>query len=99
MAVVPEAVMRFFLTEGGVPEPGRIRGVQSQIVRGLADNKKKPGNSRFGMGSTQAEVLRIQGPPTFSSDNLWRYGSSEVYFLAGRVVGWRSSTDHSLKVR
>jgi hypothetical protein len=40
-------------------------------------------------GSTRAEVLAQQGPPTASSDDKLVYGKSEVYLKDGVVIGWR----------
>jgi len=44
----------------------------------------------FTVGSTQSEVIAAQGPPTELTDEVWRYGSSEVYFKNGRVVKWKA---------
>lgn len=52
----------------------------------------------FTLGSTEAEVLRIQGPPSRVHGQVWSYGLSEVHFREGRV--WRyNNFDQSLKVR
>jgi len=62
-----------------------------------------PSSSRdrksFGVGSTKEEVLAAQGSPDSSGANLWRYGDSEVYFLADRVVGWRNTSGNRLRLR
>ena len=41
------------------------------------------------VGSTRDEVLAQQGTPTASSEDKLVYGTSELYFKDGRVVGWR----------
>ncbi|NLI82481.1 MAG: J domain-containing protein [Deltaproteobacteria bacterium] len=52
----------------------------------------------FTIGSSKAEVLRVQGPPTRVRGQTWIYGLSDVQFREGRV--WRyNNFDHSLKVR
>ena len=40
-------------------------------------------------GSTRAEVLAQQGPPTASSEDKLVYGKSELYLKDGVVIGWR----------
>jgi hypothetical protein len=42
----------------------------------------------FTVGSTKAEVLAVQGPPTHAEAYLWEYGGSRVYFRHGRVTHW-----------
>lgn len=42
----------------------------------------------FEMGDTKAKVLSVEGPPDEAGDTVYRYGSSLVYFRAGRVRGW-----------
>ncbi len=50
----------------------------------------------FTVGSTASEVLEAQGPPLELTDNVWKYGKSEVYFKAGKVVAWRSAEEYPL---
>ncbi len=42
----------------------------------------------FGLGSTERDVLRVQGSPDRRSAGRWTYGLSEVRFQDGRVVGY-----------
>jgi len=51
------------------------------------------------IGSSKADVLRIQGTPTHLSDTEWGYGLSSVYFSNGRVVSWQNYSSSPLKVR
>ncbi|SHF58430.1 DnaJ domain-containing protein [Desulfacinum infernum DSM 9756] len=44
--------------------------------------------SSFTLGSSQAEVLAVQGPPDKKIGSRWTYGLSEVRFRDGRVVGY-----------
>jgi hypothetical protein len=62
---------------------------------------KAPGqhHKRFGMGSTKDEVLSIQGDPASRTQDTWKYGESEVFFSADRVIGWRNSAVQPLRVR
>lgn len=46
---------------------------------------------KFTIGSTEEEVLAIQGRPITRTPEMWDYGTSEVYFRNGRVVDWTSS--------
>ncbi|MEJ5349294.1 MAG: J domain-containing protein [Desulfosoma sp.] len=42
----------------------------------------------FGLGSTERDVLRVQGSPDRRNAGRWAYGLSEVRFQDGRVVGY-----------
>lgn len=53
----------------------------------------------FTIGSTKAEVRKLQGSPLVETDTLWDYGLSKVYFREDRVVGWDSSPLKPLKAR
>lgn len=56
----------------------------------------------FTLGSTEAEVITSMGPPTrtFEIEGMkWFWGINTVQFRDGRVVGWRQSFDHKLKVK
>jgi outer membrane protein assembly factor BamE (lipoprotein component of BamABCDE complex) len=53
----------------------------------------------FTVGSTQDDVLAIQGTPTDFSEDEFDYGSSAVYFSHGVVHSWNSSRDNPLEVR
>lgn len=105
-SVLPRAVVRYFTTETPVMDPAVIRDFEAKVDRELSrQGAKSPGKGAaaepvsFGMGSTKKEVRAAQGSPAFAGENLWRYGASEVYFVAGRVVGWRTSPDTPLRLR
>ena len=51
------------------------------------------------LGSTKAEVERVQGKPTTFGQTSWQYGNSVVYFRDDRVVGWHVAKGSALKVR
>jgi len=53
----------------------------------------------FTIGSTKAEVMRIQGTPERDSGNVWDYGVSRIYFEKDRVTKWYESPLNPLKVR
>jgi hypothetical protein len=42
----------------------------------------------FTIGSTKAEVVRVQGTPDSQNNYLFRYGDSEVRFQHDRVTSW-----------
>ena len=69
--------------------PLRVRLLPSRIVH--------PTGTTFTIGSTQDEVLAIQGTPTAFNENVWRYGESSVQFRDGRVVDWRTAPGAPLK--
>lgn len=46
---------------------------------------------RIRLGSTEAQVERLLGPPLVAVADLWEYGPSHVRFERGRVIGWYSS--------
>jgi hypothetical protein len=46
----------------------------------------------FGAGDTKARVLEVQGVPDETGENVFRYGSSLVYFTGGRVALWRDGS-------
>lgn len=49
-----------------------------------------PPQKFFGVGSTKEEVIDAQGHPDRATDDLFVYGTSDVYFEAGRVKSWRN---------
>ena len=52
----------------------------------------------FFVGSTKADVYRIQGMPQWSNEREWRYGDSRVYFRGPMVQSWLSTPNFPLKV-
>jgi len=62
------------------PRPIKIPAAPEQILTYIT------------VGTTKAEVLAQQGPPTSSSQNLLIYGRSSLYFKDDRVIGWRIDT-------
>ena len=52
----------------------------------------------FTLGSSDSEVLKIQGTPSRIQGETWVYGVSEVNFKNGRVTGY-NNFDRSLRVR
>lgn len=82
------------------PEPEETRPsppppVQSET---LLQPVEPQASSFFTIGSTTAEVLAAQGPPSRTQGQTWSYGLSEVQFKNGRV--WRfNNFDGTLRVR
>lgn len=66
--------------------------VSSQPVRSVASPLPY-----FFVGSTKADVYRIQGMPQRSNEREWRYGDSRVYFLGPMVERWESTAKFPLK--
>jgi hypothetical protein len=54
----------------------------------LADDEAWSLVDTFAPGDTRARVIAVQGPPDEVGANLFRYGSSVVYFEADRVTHW-----------
>ncbi len=46
----------------------------------------------FTVGSSQKEVLAVQGTPTERSGRVWKCGLSTIYFSNGVVANWESSS-------
>jgi hypothetical protein len=68
---------------------------------GITRSESEPvtsGGSLFTIGSSQREVLRVQGKPTKVYGQTWAYGLSDVTFKEGRV--WRyHNFDGTLRVQ
>ncbi|MGB6131108.1 MAG: J domain-containing protein [Acidobacteriaceae bacterium] len=45
----------------------------------------------FTIGSTRKDVLAVQGIPTAYSTDTFEYGSSRVFFVGDKVVGWENA--------
>ncbi|MFI5104084.1 MAG: hypothetical protein ACHP79_04080 [Terriglobales bacterium] len=52
----------------------------------------------FSVGSSKADVYRIQGVPDWSNEQEWHYGQSRVYFQDGVVERWRNMAKSPLKI-
>ena len=101
-ATLPESVSHFFNSDAAIADPARVRTMESRAEEDFQQLAPANGSSdrkTFGMGSTKEEVMAAQGSPSGSGGNLWRYGDSEVYFVANRVVGWRDARSHPLRLR
>lgn len=55
--------------------------------------------SHFTIGSSKAEVVRVQGQPSRVIGDAWDYGVSRVYFSDGKVIGWDNSPLTPLKAK
>jgi outer membrane protein assembly factor BamE (lipoprotein component of BamABCDE complex) len=53
----------------------------------------------FTVGSSKAEVLAVQGPPTLAEAHLWDYGGSRVFFRHDKVTHWDVWLRSPLKAR
>jgi hypothetical protein len=84
------------------PNTDAVRAAESRVKHGL-DSLAPPLDSisrpAFGMGSSKETVLAAQGRPTSTRGGVWRYGDSEVYFVADRVAGWHDSPNDPLMLR
>lgn len=100
------------LTETNIQNQSTIHETASAKISPREVSSKKPVNTSmsqtrpkimqspyFTYGSTISEVLSVQGPPDIVKDNIWFYGSSEVYFHDGIVTRWVRGPDRLLRVR
>lgn len=83
------------LPTGITPSAGPYAPLRTAVS---TSGTKKSAREYFTVGSTAAEVLKVQGPPTKLREDVWRYGLSEVYFQGGRVIRWKNSPGQPLKV-
>lgn len=69
---------------------GRTPVQDLNILEANPSTSQAPASTQttFGLGSTERDVLRAQGPPDRRSAGRWSYGLSEVRFQGGRVVGY-----------
>ena len=52
------------------------------------------------VGSSEEEVIRLQGAPMHITDEgIWIYGSSRILFRNGHVIAWENSTFNPLNVK
>ncbi len=81
---------------------GRVAGWLSHADRPLQVSSSRPAGVEapyIDVGSSAAEVLRIQGEPLFRSATRWDYGPSHIEFRDDRVSGWYSSPLRPLRVK
>jgi len=96
-ALIPDKFVKSLAADDA---PRRIEAVEQKLgtdwgkVRSSARSPKT-----FGLGSTRQGVRAVQGIPDRESDSTWWYGDSEVYFAAGRVIGWKAASGSPLKAR
>lgn len=71
----------------------------NQLPAGITPpSEPTPERGHFGLGATEAEVLRIQGPPNKTRGQTWIYNLSDLQFKDGRVFRY-NNFDGSLKIR
>lgn len=56
-----------------------------------------PVHKYFTYGSTVGDVYEAQGTPSNTSDGVWSYGKSKVYFNHGKVARWEDDPTSPLK--
>ncbi|MHC1743731.1 MAG: J domain-containing protein [Syntrophobacteraceae bacterium] len=74
-------------------EADRPRSLPSKKARRFPPGRLLPSKSEessFSIGSTQEEVLRVQGTPHRTRGQTWIYGLSDVSFKDGRVVRYNN---------
>lgn len=58
-----------------------------------------PARGYFTVGSTKDDVLAVQGTPSELNNQVWKYGSSSVFFGGDRVTRWDVWPGSPLKVK
>ena len=64
---------------------------------GYPDTEPAQTQKYFTYGSTVGDVYAVQGTPSNTSDGVWRYGKSKVYFSRGKVTHWEDDPTSPLK--
>ena len=90
------------------PEPFAQPAREAQIEgrAGSAGHAGDPGDDVrpgakqefFALGSTLGDVHAAQGIPTATTEGIWYYGKSKVYFEHGRVSRWENDPSSPLRV-
>lgn len=81
------------------PEPSAT-AVNTSPVSDTADTGQREATQPgpyFTYGSTVGDVYAVQGIPTKTTDNVWHYGESKVYFTGGKVTHWEDDPSSPLK--
>ncbi|MDQ7015530.1 MAG: J domain-containing protein [Gammaproteobacteria bacterium] len=76
-------------TETSAPAPETNGSVQTQQKQ----------TRLIDYGSSVSDVYEIQGTPTRTVGSVWLYGSSQILFENGVVVGWEENADTPLKTQ
>ena len=80
-------------------ENGRVKSFQNTSNNLKIRIPSKSSNlGYFTIGSSEDEVLAVQGTPTGIAFNIWSYGFSSVTFENGRVKSFQN-TSNNLKIR
>lgn len=75
------------LEDVALPPPSRRQPSSTGAVR----------RDAFSLGSSEKQVLAVQGPPDKVQGNVWLYGLSDIRFRDGVVIGY-NNFDGRLKV-
>ena len=97
--LIPQPLRQWFDQPTNYTSPQLPEGVKKAIAQATPKPTERRKGAGFSIGSTEAEVLRIQGRPNRTSSSTWFYGESEVHFLGGHVVAWRNSPRNPLRIQ
>jgi outer membrane protein assembly factor BamE (lipoprotein component of BamABCDE complex) len=84
-----------------VRTPGRPSGLEDVALP--SPSRRQPSSTgavrrdAFSLGSSEKQVLAVQGPPDKVQGNVWLYGLSDIRFRDGVVIGY-NNFDGRLKV-
>ena len=99
---LPEPVQQFYSSDRALVDSAEFQRLESQAkrqVREAVGRGREAKGDFFTLGSDEEQVLRVQGKPVQKSGAVWRYGDSEVHFVAGRVAAWKSSPGNPLRAK
>lgn len=86
-------------TESSTPESSEPPGNAPPVIEAAKNRESEPVQPKqyFTYGSTIGDVYAIQGIPTKTTDNIWHYGKSKVYFDGGKVSHWEDDPTSPLR--
>jgi hypothetical protein len=113
LPLIPSADLRWrpsavSLPTGAQPPPVATAPAEAPVAQGSNHGASLPPGDMaqpcmplryFTVGSTKAEVLAVQGPPTLAEAHLWDYGGSRVFFRHDKVTRWEVWPRSPLKAR
>ncbi len=81
------------------PEPNTVAGNTTPVIETADTQLPEADQSRsyFTYGSSIGDVYAVQGIPTKTTDNVWHYGKSKVYFTGGKVTNWEDDPTRPLR--
>ncbi len=85
--------------ESSAPASSELPSAANPVIETAKNSEAEPAQPKqyITYGSTVGDVYAIQGIPTKTTDNIWHYGKSKVYFSGGKVTHWEDDPTSPLK--